>query len=152
MGRRRFPGPRLLSVLPWHCVAAAVILAFHWLALFAAYKRAPAGTVILLVYLAPVGIAAVALNLAMNLAFMIPLQHIGPALATSLAAIFNVGWLAVVLMRRGHLDIDRKLKERLARMLAATARKTSRTSTGRGRNKPKPSVYSSYSGRPINTV
>jgi drug/metabolite transporter (DMT)-like permease len=60
LGRRRFPGPRLFSVLPWHCAAAAVILAFHWLALFAAYKRAPAGTVILLVYLAPVGIAAVA--------------------------------------------------------------------------------------------
>jgi drug/metabolite transporter (DMT)-like permease len=59
-GRRRFPGPRLYSILPWHCLAAAVILAFHWLALFAAYKRAPAGTVILLVYLAPVGIAAVA--------------------------------------------------------------------------------------------
>jgi putative peptidoglycan lipid II flippase len=67
------------------------------------------------------GIAAVALNLAMNLAFMVPLQHIGPALATSLAAIFNVGWLAVVLARRGHLAIDRKLRERLARMLAATA-------------------------------
>ncbi len=60
LARRRVPGPRLFSVLPWHCVAAACILAFHWLALFAAYKRAPAGTVILLVYLAPVGIAAVA--------------------------------------------------------------------------------------------
>src|SRR5262249_12969667 len=68
-----------------------------------------------------VGIAAGALNLAMNLAFMVPLQHIGPALATSLAAIFNVGWLAIVLMRRGQLQIDAGLKERLARMLAATA-------------------------------
>jgi putative peptidoglycan lipid II flippase len=67
-----------------------------------------------------VGIAAVALNLAMNLAFMMPLQHIGPALATSLAAIFNVGWLGVVLMRRGHLRLDARLKERLVRMLAAT--------------------------------
>ena len=33
-----------------------------------------------------IGVAAVALNLAMNVAFMVPLQHIGPALATSLAA------------------------------------------------------------------
>ena len=33
-----------------------------------------------------IGVAAVALNLALNVAFMVPLQHIGPALATSLAA------------------------------------------------------------------
>ena len=53
-----------------------------------------------------IGVAAVALNLAMNVAFMVPLQHVGPALATSLAAIFNVGWLGVVLARRGHLVLD----------------------------------------------
>jgi putative peptidoglycan lipid II flippase len=68
-----------------------------------------------------VGIAAVVLNLAMNLAFMVPLQHIGPALATSLAAIFNVGWLGAVLVRRGHLRLDARLKERLVRMVLATA-------------------------------
>jgi drug/metabolite transporter (DMT)-like permease len=38
----------------------AFVLAAHWLALFAAYKRAPAGTVILIVYLAPLGVAALA--------------------------------------------------------------------------------------------
>ena len=54
-----------------------------------------------------IGVAAVALNLAMNVAFMVPLQHIGPALATSLAAIFNVGWLGVVLARRGHAAAGR---------------------------------------------
>ena len=53
-----------------------------------------------------IGVAAVALNLALNVAFMVPLQHVGPALATSLAAIFNVGWLGVVLARRGHLVLD----------------------------------------------
>ncbi|HEY7578004.1 MAG TPA: murein biosynthesis integral membrane protein MurJ [Acetobacteraceae bacterium] len=68
-----------------------------------------------------VGVAAVALNLAMNLAFMVPLRHIGPALATSLAAIFNVGWLGVVLVRRGHLRLDARLRERLLRMVLATA-------------------------------
>jgi putative peptidoglycan lipid II flippase len=69
-----------------------------------------------------VGITAVALNLAMNLAFMVPLQHIGPALATSLAAIFNVAWLGVVLIRRGHLQIDAQLRQRSIRVLgAATA-------------------------------
>jgi putative peptidoglycan lipid II flippase len=67
-----------------------------------------------------VGIASVALNLAMNLAFMVPLRHIGPALATSLAAIFNVGCLGMGLMRRGHLRLDARTKERVTRMLAAT--------------------------------
>jgi drug/metabolite transporter (DMT)-like permease len=42
------------------CVAVASVLAVHWLALFAAYKRAPAGTVILIVYLAPIGVAGLA--------------------------------------------------------------------------------------------
>src|SRR5206468_6257464 len=61
--RRRSPmetGPPLLSVRPWLCASAAATLAVHWVCLFAAYQRAPAGTVILIVYLAPVGIAALA--------------------------------------------------------------------------------------------
>ena len=52
--------PGLFTVKPGLCVAVALILACHWLALFAAYKRAPAGTVILIVYLAPIGVAALA--------------------------------------------------------------------------------------------
>jgi putative peptidoglycan lipid II flippase len=67
-----------------------------------------------------IGVAAVALNLAMNVAFMVPLQHIGPALATSLAAIFNVGGLGVVLARRGLLRLDAQLRRRALRMAAAT--------------------------------
>ena len=66
-----------------------------------------------------IGVAAVALNLALNVAFMVPLQHIGPALATSLAAMFNVGWLGVVLVRRGQLRLDAQLRRRCVRMLAA---------------------------------
>jgi drug/metabolite transporter (DMT)-like permease len=59
--RGRAPAfPTLLSVHPGRCLLAAAVLAGHWLALFAAYKRAPAGTVILIVYLAPVGVAALA--------------------------------------------------------------------------------------------
>ena len=54
-------GPaRLLSFRPFRCALTAVTLGCHWLALFAAYKRAPAGTVILIVYLAPIGVAALA--------------------------------------------------------------------------------------------
>jgi drug/metabolite transporter (DMT)-like permease len=53
-------GPALLSFRPGRCACVAGVLAVHWLALFAAYHRAPAGTVILIVYLAPIGVAAVA--------------------------------------------------------------------------------------------
>jgi putative peptidoglycan lipid II flippase len=67
-----------------------------------------------------IGVAAVVLNLALNVAFMVPLQHIGPALATSLAAIFNVGGLGVVLMRRGLLRPDAQVRRRVLRMLAAS--------------------------------
>ena len=66
-----------------------------------------------------IGVAAVALNLAMNVAFMVPLQHIGPALATSLAAIFNVGGLGVMLARRGLLRPDAQLRRRALGMLLA---------------------------------
>jgi putative peptidoglycan lipid II flippase len=66
-----------------------------------------------------IGVAAVALNLAMNVAFMVPLQHVGPALATSVAAIFNVGWLGAVLARRGNLRLDAALRHRCGRMSAA---------------------------------
>lgn len=58
--RRGRGGRRLLSFRPGLCAAAAAILAVHWLALFAAYERAASGTVILIVYLAPVGVAALA--------------------------------------------------------------------------------------------
>jgi putative peptidoglycan lipid II flippase len=67
-----------------------------------------------------VGIAAVVLNLALNLAFMVPLQHIGPALATSLAAMFNVGGLGVILARRGLLRLDARVRRRALRMMLAT--------------------------------
>jgi len=66
-----------------------------------------------------IGVCAVALNLALNLAFMVPLRHVGPALATSLAAIFNVGWLAFALHRRGHLQLDPQIRRRLPRMVLA---------------------------------
>jgi putative peptidoglycan lipid II flippase len=66
-----------------------------------------------------IGLAAVALNLALNVAFMRPLQSMGPALATSLAAIFNVAILGTVLARRGLLRLDRPLLQRVPRMLAA---------------------------------
>ncbi|HVY13757.1 MAG TPA: lipid II flippase MurJ, partial [Rhodopila sp.] len=63
-----------------------------------------------------VGIGCVLLNLGLNLLFMTPLAHIGPALATSLAAIANVGALGVILLRRGHLRMDALLYRRVSAM------------------------------------
>jgi putative peptidoglycan lipid II flippase len=67
-----------------------------------------------------IGVSSVGLNLALNLAFMVPLAHIGPALATSIAAVCNVGGLGFVLLRRGHFVPDRQLRRRCLGMIAAT--------------------------------
>ncbi len=67
-----------------------------------------------------VGIASLALNLALNFALMRPLQHVGPPLATALAATFNMGVLGAILWRRGFLRPDRRLASRAARMLGAS--------------------------------
>ena len=67
-----------------------------------------------------IGVACVVLNSALNLAFMVPLAHIGPALATSLAAICNVGGLAFILLRRGHFLPDQQLRRRCLGMIGAS--------------------------------
>ena len=63
-----------------------------------------------------IAIGAVALNLGLNLAFMIPLQHRGPALASGIAGIVNAGVMAVVLHRRGLLRVDQQMKQMLPRI------------------------------------
>ena len=68
-----------------------------------------------------IGMACLALNLALNLALMRPLQHVGPPLATSIAATANLVALCVVLHRRGQLSPDRRLVSRAGRMGLATA-------------------------------
>jgi putative peptidoglycan lipid II flippase len=82
-----------------------------------------------------IGMLTLALNFGLNLVFnaaavapagapaWLPrLEHIGPPLATSLAALFNLGCLGVVLARRGHLRSDAPMRRRLPRMaLAAIA-------------------------------
>ncbi|MBV8094532.1 MAG: murein biosynthesis integral membrane protein MurJ [Acetobacteraceae bacterium] len=67
-----------------------------------------------------IGLITLALNFALNVAFMIPLRHVGPPLATSLAAIFNASCLALILTRRGHLVSDSQLRRRLPRMMMAS--------------------------------
>ncbi len=66
-----------------------------------------------------IGVAAVALNLAMNLVFMHPLKAVGPALATSLASAFNVILLVILLRRRRHFVLDAPARRRIPRILLA---------------------------------
>jgi len=68
-----------------------------------------------------IAVLALAVNLALNIALMIPLAHVGLALATSLSAWVNAGLLLITLVRRGALVLDSRLKTRLRRMLAAAA-------------------------------
>ena len=69
----------------------------------------------------PVKIAGIsaALNILFSLALMGPLAHVGIALATSLASWVNAGLLALLLRRRGQLEIDHRLKRRLPRTFVA---------------------------------
>ncbi len=71
----------------------------------------------------PVKIAAacVLVNVAASLVLMGPLQHVGVALATSIAAWVNAGLLAWALRRRGHLAVDARLRARLPRIALAAA-------------------------------
>lgn len=64
--------------------------------------------------------ATMALNIALNLALVGPLAHVGMALSTALAAWFNVLALAFILKRRGFFAMDGRLKAKAPRILAAT--------------------------------
>ena len=68
-----------------------------------------------------IAILCLAVNVALNLALMGPLAHVGIALATTLAGWLNVGLLAAGLARRGFLRPDARLRRRLPRMVAASA-------------------------------
>ncbi len=79
------------------------------------FARKDPGTVL---RIAVVGLLS---NLAVMLALVWSLGHVGIALATAAAAWINAIILYVVLVRRGHFAADNRLKRRLPRMLAATA-------------------------------
>ncbi|HXP97893.1 MAG TPA: murein biosynthesis integral membrane protein MurJ [Telmatospirillum sp.] len=69
----------------------------------------------------PVKIAllTVLINVGLNLLLMGPLAHVGMALSTAIAAWLNVCILAWTLKRRGYFAIDRRLSDRLWRILLA---------------------------------
>jgi putative peptidoglycan lipid II flippase len=67
-----------------------------------------------------VGIASVALNIALALLLIRPLGHVGLAAATAIAAVANVAVLWLVLWRRQHFTVEPRLAARLPRMAAAS--------------------------------
>ncbi|WP_225205511.1 murein biosynthesis integral membrane protein MurJ [Novosphingobium huizhouense] len=61
-------------------------------------------------------------NLVGNLVLIVPLQHVGPPLATAIASTVNVAMLYRTLVARGHFVADAQLKRRVPRLaLAAIA-------------------------------
>ncbi len=66
-----------------------------------------------------VGVLVVAVNLALNVVLTPVIGHVGIALATSVASWLNVLALGWLLMRRGRLVLDRRLRRAAPRLLAA---------------------------------
>ena len=62
---------------------------------------------------------SIAVNLALNLALILPLRHVGPPLATALASTVNVWMLYHTLKTRGHFEADSRLKRRVPRLALA---------------------------------
>ena len=62
---------------------------------------------------------SIAVNLVLNLAFILPLKHVGPPLATALASTVNVWMLYHTLKKRGHFEADQRLKRRIPRLAIA---------------------------------
>ncbi|MDI2090006.1 murein biosynthesis integral membrane protein MurJ [Commensalibacter oyaizuii] len=64
-----------------------------------------------------IGMVTIALNLILNLILMKPLEHMGPPLASSLAAIANVGFLSFILWKRDALYLPMALMKRIGGMV-----------------------------------
>ncbi len=91
-----------------------------------------------------IGAGVLVLNVVLNLLLMGPLKHVGPPLATTIAATANVGLLCGFLHRRGYFVPDRALWSRIARMAAATALMAAVLWTARAWLVPHPSVHVSF--------
>lgn len=68
-----------------------------------------------------IAVASMLVNLVGNLLLIWPLQHVGIALSTAIAAWVNAIALFVVLRRRGHFAIDARLRRSTLRLLVAAA-------------------------------
>ena len=67
-----------------------------------------------------IGTGAAVVNVCLNLILMGPFLHVGIAMATAISSWLNVFVLAVVLHRRGHLQLDARLRNRLPRTALAS--------------------------------
>ncbi|MCW8914260.1 MAG: murein biosynthesis integral membrane protein MurJ [Magnetovibrio sp.] len=67
-----------------------------------------------------IGALCVGVNIAIALALMGPLAHVGLAAATVVSQWLNAGLLAFFLMKRGHFHVDAQLKRRLGRTVLST--------------------------------
>ena len=67
-----------------------------------------------------IGTGAAVVNICLNLILMGPFLHVGIAMATAISSWLNVLVLAVVLHRRGHLQLDARLRHRLPRTALAS--------------------------------
>ena len=68
-----------------------------------------------------IALICVGVNLALNLALMIPLKHVGMALATSIAGWVNVVQMLVILSRRGWFVASPRLYRQIGNILIASA-------------------------------
>lgn len=68
-----------------------------------------------------IAVSAVVLNIVLAVLLMQVLDHVGIALATALAAWMNAGLLGMILIRRGHLTFDARLRNRTPRLVLASA-------------------------------
>ena len=64
-------------------------------------------------------LVSIAVNIALNLALIWPLEHVGPPLATAIAAWVNVTLLWLTLRKRGQFELDRRLAGHAARLALA---------------------------------
>lgn len=62
---------------------------------------------------------SIGLNIAFNIALILPLRHMGPPLATALSSTANVALLYWSLRKRGHFVPDARLRRRTLRLLGA---------------------------------
>ncbi len=67
-----------------------------------------------------IGLIALGVNLVLNVILMIPLKHVGLALATAIASWLNVAMLYWTLNKQGQFKIDDRLKYRLKRTFIST--------------------------------
>ncbi len=62
---------------------------------------------------------SIAVNFVLNLALIVPLQHMGPPLATAIASWVNVAMLYRTLRQRGDFVLDAQLSRRIWRLVGA---------------------------------